>query len=43
MPKLSKANQRANAFVNEARRRKELALAEVRELESVEKASRLPL
>ncbi len=33
MPKLSKADQAAKITTNEARRRKELALAEIREME----------
>ncbi len=33
MPKLSKADQRAKTSQNEARRRKECALAEIREME----------
>jgi hypothetical protein len=38
---LSKADQQAKVSANEARRRKELALAEIREMEAAEKAGRL--
>jgi phage terminase Nu1 subunit (DNA packaging protein) len=41
MPKLGKADQAAKVSANEARRRKEVALAELRELEVSEKAGRL--
>ena len=41
MPKLSIADHRARVSQNEARRRKEVALAEIREAEAGEKAGRL--
>jgi len=41
MPNLSKADQKAKVSANEARRRKELALAEIREMEAAEKAGRM--
>ena len=37
MPKLSKADQVVRVFQNEARRRKEVALARIREVEADEK------
>lgn len=40
MPKLSKADERAKVSANEARRRKEVALAEIREAEAAEKVGR---
>jgi hypothetical protein len=40
-PKLSKADYRAKISQNEARRRKEVALATIREMEAAEKAGRL--
>ena len=41
MPHLTKADKAAKVSQNEARRRKELALAEIREMEAAEKAGRL--
>ena len=41
MPTLSKADKRAKVSQNEARRRKEVALARLRELELAEKETRL--
>jgi hypothetical protein len=41
MPKLSKADQRRKVSANEARRRKEVALARLREMEADEKAGKL--
>jgi hypothetical protein len=41
MPNLSKADQAAKVSQNEARRRKEVALAEIREMERDERAGRL--
>jgi phage terminase Nu1 subunit (DNA packaging protein) len=41
MPKLSKADQSAKVSQNEARRRKEIALARLREMEVAEKEGRL--
>jgi hypothetical protein len=41
MPKLSKADQAAKVSATEARRRKELALARLRELELAQKAGML--
>jgi hypothetical protein len=41
MPRLSKSDQRAKVSQNEARRRKEVALARLREMEADEKAGKL--
>jgi hypothetical protein len=41
MPKLSKADRKAKVSANEARRRKEVALARLREMEADEKAGKL--
>ncbi len=41
MPRLSKADQRAKISQNEARRRKEVALAEIREMERDQKRGAL--
>ena len=41
MPNLSKSDKHAKVSANEARRRKELALAEIREMEAAEKAGRM--
>jgi hypothetical protein len=41
MPKLSKNDQRAKASAAEARRRKQVALARLREMEADEKAGKL--
>ncbi len=41
MPKLSKSDQAAKISANEARRRKEVALARLREMEADEKAGKL--
>jgi hypothetical protein len=41
MPKLSKSDQGAKVSQNEARRRKEVALACIREMEAAEKAGRM--
>ena len=41
MPKLSKADKRAKISATEARRRKEIAPARIREMEADEKASKL--
>ena len=41
MPRLSKADQRAKISQNEARRRKEVALARLREMEADQKAGKL--
>lgn len=41
MPKLSQADQQAKVSQNEARRRKEVALARLRELEVAEREGRL--
>ena len=41
MPKLSKADKRASISANEGRRRKELALAEIREMDAAKKAGRM--
>ena len=41
MPKLSKSDQQARVSQNEARRRKEVALARLREMEADQRAGRL--
>ena len=41
MPKLSKADQAAKISTTEARRRKEVALAELREMEAAQRAGEL--
>ncbi|MCX6626157.1 MAG: hypothetical protein NTW28_00820, partial [Candidatus Solibacter sp.] len=41
MPNLSQSDQRAKVSQNEAWRRKELALAEIREMEAAERAGRM--
>jgi len=41
MPRLSKADQRRKVSANEARRRKEVALARLREMEADERAGKL--
>jgi hypothetical protein len=41
MPTLSKKDKAAQCSQNEARRRKEVALAEIRELEAAEKSGRM--
>ena len=41
MPNLSRADRQAKTSTNEARRRKEVALARLREMESDEKAGKL--
>lgn len=41
MPKLSRADKQAKVSANEARRRKEVALARLREMEADEKAGKL--
>jgi hypothetical protein len=41
MPKLSKRDQHAKVSQNEARRRKEVALARLREMEADERAAKL--
>ena len=41
MPHLSRSDKRAKVSLNEARRRKEIALARIREMEADEKAGKL--